>query len=134
MKPTINDIMKSPCGKRNPHLEKSAPKKTFSKYGNKIIIVDGLKFHSNKEAKRWKELRLLEQAGEIEYLERQKVYELNPGGAFSYKYIADFVYSQPAAPYFRNYVVEDTKGFRTAEYKRKKRLMFKLYGIKIKET
>ena len=37
----------------------------MSKYGNKKTIVDGIPFDSKKEAARYQELRLLDEAGEI---------------------------------------------------------------------
>jgi hypothetical protein len=39
-----------------------------SKYGNKRTVVDGIPFQSKAEARRYGELRLLEQAGEIREL------------------------------------------------------------------
>lgn len=88
-------------------------------------------FHSTKEANRYSTLKILLKAGEIGFLELQVPYELNPGGEFSYKYIADFVYIDARTG---DKIVEDCKGFRTAEYKKKRRLMKKVYGIEIKET
>ena len=45
------------------------------------------------------------------------------------RYVADFVYVEGGRE-----VVEDVKGYRTAEYKRKRRLMKKIYGVDIRET
>lgn len=39
-----------------------------NKYSNKITLVDGIKFDSKAEAKRYKELKLMEQAGLIKSL------------------------------------------------------------------
>ncbi len=105
--------------------------KKRSKYGSKKVVVDGIQFDSQKEAARYKELLLLLKAGHIGLLRRQVEYELNPGGTHSLKYIADFVYMQA---YTGIEVVEDCKGFRTAEYRKKRRLMKKVHGIKIFET
>lgn len=110
-------------------LEKPEKKKR-SKYGNSKTEVDGIKFDSEKEANRYKELRLLLKAGEIGLFRMQVEYELNPGGTHSLKYVADFVYIITATG---ETVVEDVKGFRTREYKKKKRLMKKVHGIVIKE-
>ena len=44
-------------------------------------------------------------------------------------YFADFVYETDGET-----VVEDVKGYRTSEYKRKRNLMKKIYGIIIRET
>lgn len=110
-------------------LEKPEKKKR-SKYGNSKTEVDGIKFDSEKEANRYKELRLLLKAGEIGLFRMQVEYELNPGGTHSLKYVADFVYIITATG---ETVVEDVKGFRTREYKKKRRLMKKVHRIVIKE-
>ena len=118
-----------------------------SKYGNKKITIDGITFDSKKEANRWCELRLLERAGRIKNLERQKVFELIPtqreilpekdkygnhklGKVIERpcKYVADFVYIENSKT-----VVEDTKGYRTSDYVMKRKLMLYRYGIKINE-
>ena len=123
-----------------------------NKYNAKKLSVDGIEFDSKKEARRYQELLLLQKAGEIYMLERQKVYELLPaqrepdtvgkrGGVIKGKlleraveYVADFVYTD------RNgkTVVEDVKGFREggayAVFVLKRKLMLYRYGIKIIEV
>lgn len=107
-----------------------------SKYGNKKIVIDGEKFDSERESKRWKELLILQHIGEIKDLRRQVRFELQP----SYKkngktiraitYVADFTY-------FLNgkLVVEDSKGYRTEVYKLKKKLFeYKYPELEIKEV
>lgn len=44
----------------------------MAKYKNKKITLDGITFDSRKEANRYRELKLLERAGEIHTLELQK--------------------------------------------------------------
>ena len=74
-----------------------------SKYGARKTVLNGIKFDSEKECRRWCELQMLEKAGEVTGLERQVPYELIPSQwegegkhrrcierAISYK--ADFVY------------------------------------------
>jgi hypothetical protein len=107
-----------------------------SKYGNRKVNRDGVTFDSAKEARRWSELLILEQAGAIQNLQRQVRYELLPsqriGGKVAERavhYVADFVYEQDGAV-----VVEDTKGFRTADYIIKRKLMLWRHGIKIREV
>ena len=65
-----------------------------AKYGNTKVEVDGMPFDSKREAARWRELRMLERAGEISDLRRQVRYELVPKlpGERPVDYIADFVY------------------------------------------
>ena len=88
-------------------------------------------FDSIKEANRYKELLILLKAGEIGHLELQVPFELNEGGTHSYKYVADFVYLDARTG---QKIVEDTKGHRTREYLKKRRLMKKVHGINILET
>ena len=124
------------------------------KYGNKKIhdLKSGQVFDSKKEYKRFRELSLLERAGEIKNLQRQVPYLLipeqrapstevykkgsragqpKPGPVLERKvvYIADFVYQENGET-----VVEDAKGLRTKDYVLKRKLMLYRYGIRIKET
>lgn len=101
-----------------------------SKYRAVRTEVDGIKFASRKEAKRYGELKMLQIAGEISELRLQVPYELNPNGSFSYRYFADFEYITKGGVK----ITEDVKGFRNATYKKKAKLMLKVHGIKIKET
>lgn len=111
----------------------------WTKYNNKKITVDGQIFDSKKEANRYKELRLLEKAGEIKDLRTQVKFKLIPAQRdeatgkviereCSYK--ADFVYYEEDG----ETVVEDVKGFRTKEYIIKRKLMLYQYGIRIREV
>ena len=117
-----------------------------NKYLNKKTVVDGITFDSRKEASRYRELKILESAGEISNLRCQEKFVLIPaqrepdiigvrGGVKKGKviekeccYLADFVYDEDGQT-----VVEDTKGFRTKDYVIKRKLMLYFYGIKIKE-
>ncbi len=124
-----------------------------SKYRSEKICEDGMVFDSKKEARRYRELKLLESAGEISSLERQIKFMLLPEQRASstqvYKrgkhkgrpkpgkilerecsYIADFVYrDKDGKP-----VVEDTKGVRTKDYILKRKMMLYFYGIRITEV
>lgn len=42
-----------------------------NKYGAKKIVVNGEAFDSRMEARRWRELRIIQRAGEIDGLQRQ---------------------------------------------------------------
>ena len=93
-------------------------------------------FDSKKEAARYAELKLMERAGMISNLQRQVKYELIPAqykdGKCIFRscsYVADFVYEKNSEK-----IVEDTKGFKTPEYIIKKKLMYYLHQIEIKET
>lgn len=121
-----------------------------AKYRNKKITVDGITFDSRREYNRYRELKLLERAGQIQGLELQKKYVLIPAQYETYArygksgqrlkdgrkciekecaYKADFVYTENGQT-----VVEDTKGMRTKDYIIKRKLMLFVHGIKIKEV
>lgn len=106
-----------------------------TKYGSKKTTVNGITFDSKKEANRFCELRLLERVGKVTDLQRQVKFELIPSQRVDGKvveracsYVADFVYMQDGKK-----VVEDTKGFKTADYIIKRKLMLWVHGIQIKE-
>jgi hypothetical protein len=97
-----------------------------SKYGNEKTVVDGITFDSRREAGRYGELKMLLAAGQIRGFVRQQPFPL-PGGK---RYVADFVVLENDG----RYVVEDAKGFRTDEYKSKRRQMKQYLGIEIREV
>ena len=111
----------------------------MSKYGNrKLKAPDGEVFDSVKEFHRWGVLKLNQRAGIISDLRRQVKYVLIPtqrdqktGKVLEREcaYVADFVYQKDGET-----VVEDSKGFRTPEYRLKKKLMLWVHNIRIKET
>ena len=110
----------------------------FSKYHAKKTVVDGITFDSKRESMRYRELKLLEKAGQIKDLKLQVPFELLPSCPGPegkklrvMKYIADFTYTDASTG---KTVVEDSKGFLTKEYKIKKRLMWQLLGINIIEV
>ena len=90
-------------------------------------------YDSKKEARRHRELLLLERAGKITNLERQVKFELIPkqDGERACTYVADFVYTNVDTG---ERVVEDTKGFKTEVYRIKKKLMLWVHKIRIIET
>jgi hypothetical protein len=100
-----------------------------SKYRSKPMIVDGVRFASQKEGHRYRELRELARLGRIANLELQPRYRLAVGGNHVCDYVADFRYFA-----LGKMVVEDVKGFKTQLYKLKKRLMKAILGIDIFET
>lgn len=102
-----------------------------SKYRSIPTEIDGIKFPSRLEARRYSELKLLQAAGEISSLEMQVAFILHArGGQPVGKYVADFVYRNAGGCQ----IVEDTKGFLTALYKWKRKHLFAEYGITIIET
>lgn len=136
-------------------------KRKTNKLNNQSITIDGIKFDSKKEGRRYSELKLLLRSGQISDLELQKRFELIPAqfetvetGEYykvgakkgqpktkqvcieqSLVYIADFVYKENGQT-----VVEDVKGFRDtssatyAKFVIKRKLMLWKYGIRVKEV
>ena len=105
----------------------------MSKYHNRKVEIDGIKFDSTKEGERYLELKLLLKAGKIRDLQMQVEFELIPkqAGEQACKYKADFVYHMADTG---KMVVEDVKGKRTREYIIKRKLMLWRHGIKIVEV
>lgn len=127
------------------------PKKDRSKYGAEKVNVLGMNFDSKREARRWFELRTLEQAGEISNLQRQVKYVLIPAQRELYigntgqknvgkvlerecSYRADFTYTDKQG----RTIVEDVKGYKRGGayevFVIKRKLMLWRYGIKVKEV
>ncbi len=110
-----------------------------NKYGARKVNMDGQAFDSVKEAKRYRELRLLEAAGTIADLRCQVPYVLIPALKDddtierAVSYIADFVYEQDGRT-----VVEDVKGYRQgnayALFSVKRKLMLWVHGIHVQEV
>ncbi|MDE6357405.1 MAG: DUF1064 domain-containing protein [Eubacteriales bacterium] len=94
----------------------------MNKYYNKKIKIDGINFDSKLEAKRYQQLKLMEQTGSIKDLVLQPKYELLKGfkrrGKTYLKvtYIADFIYFDNEK---KRQVIEDVKGFETPVFKLK---------------
>lgn len=120
-----------------------------SKYNNKKVVVNGIKFDSEKEAQRYLYLLSLKNLGIITDLELQKEFVVIPSQyetfarygkngkrlkdgsrclELSVKYKADFVYKKDG-----KLVVEDTKGVLTPDYVIKRKLMLYIHGISISE-
>lgn len=129
-----------------PANQGAAPAKRGHKYGAKATTVDGHRFPSKAEARRYQELRLLERAGHIESLELQPSFVLNAPlttgtiwGAMKASagnlpkigtYRADFKYFDLTG---KGWVVEDVKGVTTPLYAWKKRHVEAQYGITVVE-
>ena len=110
----------------------------MSKFGNKKTLIDGIWFDSKKEANRYIELKLLQSAKIIRNLMTQQVFELAPSVVIQgrkrppLRYKADFTYFDDRQQ--GQFVVEDTKGFKTEGYKIKRHLMKAVHDIEILET
>jgi hypothetical protein len=115
------------------------------KYKNVKEVVDGITFDSRKEAARYRELKLLHQAGEITEPELQPKYPLvifQPDGTYrdvrirsvgypkgrAASYTADFRYQDK-----RNgeQIVEDVKGMDTTASRLRRAVVEAIYAIEI---
>jgi len=102
-----------------------------NKFGNVHTSYDGVTWDSAGECERYKELKLIQKAGAIRDLRWHVRYELIVNEYPCGIYEADFVYWDVEND---AEICEDYKGFRTPEYRLKKRLMWALFLITIKET
>ena len=110
-----------------------------SKYNNRKVELDGFTFDSQKEARRYTELKLLVRVGQISALELQKSFVLaesvkfnnEPRAKPAIRYVADFTYIENGVM-----IVEDVKSKATKSlpvYRMKKHLMKSVHGIEIQE-
>jgi len=112
--------------------------KRRSKHGNVRVRIDNINFDSKVEAKRYNQLRLLQQCGVITDLQCQVSFELAPAVHLHgrhrmsppLRYLADFVYRQDGKQ-----IVEDVKGAEkvTEGFRIKRHLMATVHGIHIIE-
>lgn len=101
-----------------------------TKYNAKVTWIDGIRFASKLEAKRYRELKLLLNNGDISDLILQPSFVLQEGFKDRYgkkqraiKYMADFQYKEGDEE-----VVEDTKGYKNnAVWRIKEKMFLKLY-------
>jgi len=109
-----------------------------SKHGNVKVEVDGIVFHSKREASRYTHLKMLERVGQIKNLELQVPFVLVPSVVLNgrkkpdLKYVCDFQYVRDGVV-----VVEDAKSPHLRKhpvYRGKKHLMMSVFGIEILET
>lgn len=102
------------------------------KYRAKAVEIDGIRFASQKEAKRWAELVLLEKAGQIRELKRQVSFDLVVNGELICRYVSDATYVIAGV-----LVVEDTKSPITRKnraYRIKVKLLRACHSIEVHET
>lgn len=109
-----------------------------NKFGAIATTVDGIRFDSLKEARRWSELRLLERAGEIRNLRRQVKIPLIGQSAplttrtgRAMKITVDFAYEDRRIGWVE--VFEDSKGMPTRDYE-VRRAVVQAMGLEIRET
>lgn len=100
-----------------------------SKYRAMPQVIDGIRFASKKESRRYRELKFLVECRAISKLELQPRFEIEVNGQHICRYTGDFRYIENGVT-----IIEDVKGFRTPTYRLKAKLMKAIHGIEIKET
>lgn len=102
-----------------------------NKYGNRKTEVDGIVFDSAAEARRYRELRLMQQAGCITALEVHPQYVLEVNRVVIGRYRPDFRYREQDG----TLMVEDVKSrpTKTEAYRLRKKLMKALFDIEVHE-
>lgn len=120
--------------------------KKRSKYGNRKVVRDGIKFDSEREAERFGELKALRAMGKIRNLRLQANFTLVEGYTTingerikPMVYRADFTYERATEPDCNGAVywlleAEDVNGMKTKDYLLKKKLMQDKFGITIREV
>lgn len=103
------------------------PKK--HKYNATKAIVDGIQFDSKREAEFYCELKLRVRAGEVKSFDLQPEFILQEGYVRNGRKIRPIVYRADFRIHYCDGRVEvvDTKGYRTKEYKLKKKLLLAKY-------
>ena len=89
------------------------------KYGAIPTVINGIRFASKAEARRYQELALLEKNHLITNLELQPSYQISINNKKICRYIADFRYTTPDGVEH----IEDVKGIETPMFKLKRKLM-----------
>lgn len=110
-----------------------------TKYRAVATVVDGIRFDSRKEVRRYRELRLLEMVGEVKSLrvhEHIELFAASPQGQAAYlgDYIVDFSYIDVEK---KTRIYEDVKSVITRKnpvYRLKKKLAEACHGIRIVEV
>lgn len=95
-----------------------------TKYGNTKLDTASGKFDSRLEYKHFLDLQLLQRAGKITRLNRQVRFKLGRSDKCIVHYVADFVYYDFE---LEKWVVADTKGMETPEFKIKLKWLLDTY-------
>jgi hypothetical protein len=112
-----------------------------NKYHAEVCTVDGIRFDSKKEARRYQELKILAAAGEITALELQPAFPITVVELWRDearqvacgRFRADFRYVETASG---EVVIEDAKSeaTKTTAYRLRKRLVEAIHGVTIREV
>lgn len=117
------------------HAKRQLLGRTVTKYkAVRAQASNGVWCASKKEASRYSELLILERAKLIKDLKWQVKMPVVINCIQVLVYVADAMYWDLKIPDVPVLVVEDIKGFRTPEYRIKKRCVEAYYSLKITET
>ena len=105
------------------------------KYKAKPVTIDGIRFASQREGNRYRDLMMMQKAGAISGLELQPVFVLAPGVLVpgekrkrpALRYMADFAYTDTDG----RRVLEDVKGVETPVFRLKIHLLA-LQGVAVR--
>ena len=120
--------------------EQTKPEKKPAKYRNSGAARGGIRFDSQKEARRYDELLMMLRAGEIRNLRLQPQFTIQESYVTetgervrAIRYTADFSYIREVSG---EKIVEDVKSgpTRTKEYLRNRKFMRSIYGIDVREV
>ena len=104
-----------------------------SKYNARPVEIDGIRFDSTAESRRYMELKLLEYSREIWGLRVHPRFEIIPSLNYNGRklrpvfYEADFEYYEDNGEVPPTHVVEDVKGMETAVFRVKSRMFLQNY-------
>ena len=110
------------------------PAQRRNKFNARRTTIDGITYHSAREAKICHEFRLMERAGEIQWLELQPKYEFTVNGEVIGSYTADAKYFDMRKGDQHGWHVVDVKSPATAKlpaFKRNVKLMMACHGIEV---
>lgn len=109
-------------------LKTKCKKKRVNKYGAKKTVVNGTRFDSKREGKRYNDLVRRQMAREIHTLTLQPTFPIDIGGIIVCKVKLDFKYFDYAR---KKWVFEDSKGRDNAMSKLKRKMVEAQYLIKV---
>jgi hypothetical protein len=116
---------------------RAAMENRVGRLGNRATVIDGIKFHSKLEADRWRELQLLQKAGEVLYTLRQVPFDVAPGVTYRLDFLIRWANGRreactSCAQATEPVTYEDTKGHLTDTSRTKIAVVQERYRIHIR--
>lgn len=121
-------------GNDRSHPAPASAKPRPHKFGARSVVIDGIRFPSQREGRRWLALKLRVVLGEISELERQVSYQLAPSVRIqgekrarpALRFTVDFRYVENGKT-----IVEDAKGFADTAFRMRQHLMKAIHDIDV---